>query len=176
VVAKPNVTAGKPNLDTSVLKHQSDSITAALQKLHDDTAQLAAKLRTLHSVFTLTPDKSHSVILVLDKVDPVYVSEAGNAFNRFNTETYYSLGLTTQNASLNDSLKLLVISNFGTADSALDYLQHVKPLAPRAIIPWMPAGKYSFLIISTNNLELLLNNKDMNAYRKFLSAAYPDKF
>jgi tetratricopeptide (TPR) repeat protein len=213
VVAKPNVTAGKPKLDTTSmnkitmdagkldnlhklqdslhaamlkatadslqsarLKRQSDSVTAALQKLRDDTAQLAAKLRTLNSVFSLTPDKPHSVIMVLDKVDPVYVSEAGNAFNRYNTETYYSLGLTSQNVSLSDSLKLLVISNFASADAALDYLKNVKPLAPRAIIPWMPAGKYSFLIISANNLELLLNNKDMNAYRKFLSAAYPDKF
>ena len=213
IVAKPNVTAGKPNLDTSSmnkitmdagkldklhrlqdslqtamakatadslqsarLKRQSDSVNTALQKLRDDTARLAAKLRTLNSVFTLTPDKPHSVILILDKVDPVYVSEAGNAFNRYNTETYYSLGLTTQNASLSDSLKLLVIRNFGNADSAMDYLKNVKALAPRAIIPWMPAGKYSFQIISANNLELLLNNKDMNAYRKFLSAAYPDKF
>jgi hypothetical protein len=114
--------------------------------------------------------------MILDKVDPVYVSEAGNAFNRYNTETYYSLGLTTQNASLNDSLKVLVISNFGNSDAALDYLRNVKPMAPRSIIPWMPAGKYSFLIISAGNLELLLNNKDVNAYRKFLSAAYPDKF
>ncbi len=213
VVAKPNVTAGKPKLDTASanlitmdagklsnlqklqdslhtamlkatadslqsarLKHASDSVTAALQKLRNDTAQLAAKLRTLNSVFTLTPDKPHSVIMILDKVDPVYVSEAGNAFNRYNTETYYSLGLTTQNASLNDSLKVLVISNFGNSDAALDYLRNVKPMAPRSIIPWMPAGKYSFLIISAGNLELLLNNKDVNAYRKFLSAAYPDKF
>jgi tetratricopeptide (TPR) repeat protein len=163
------------SMQSAKLKRQSDSVNAALQKLRDDTAQLAAKLRTLNSVFTLTPDKPHSVILVLDKVDPVYVSEAGNAFNRYNTETYYSLSLTTQNASLNDSLKLLVISNFKDADAALDYLRNVKGSAPRAIIPWMPAGKYSFQIISSNNLELLLNNKDMNAYRKFLSAAYPDK-
>jgi tetratricopeptide (TPR) repeat protein len=168
--------ATSDSLQSAKLKRQSDSVNAALQKLRDDTAQLAAKLRTLHSVFTLTPDKPHSVILVLDKVDPVYVSEAGNAFNRYNTETYYNLSLTTQNASLNDSLKLLVISNFKDADAALDYLRNVKGSAPRAIIPWMPAGKYSFQIISANNLELLLNTKDMNAYRKFLSAAYPDKF
>ncbi len=213
VVAKPNVTAGKPKLDTASanmitmdagkldklhklqdslhaallkasadslqsarLKHQSDSVNAALQKLRDDTAQLAAKLRTLNSVFTLTPDRAHSVIMVLDKVDPVYVSEAGNAFSRYNTESYYSLGLTTQNVSLNDSLKVMVIGNFGNADSATDYLKNAKAMAPRAIIPWMPAGKYSFMIISAYNLDLLLKNKDMNAYRKFLSAAYPGKF
>jgi len=158
------------------IKQQADSVAAAQAKLRADTAQLAAKLRTLNSVFSLTPDKPHSVIMVLDKVDPVYVSEAANAFGRYNTENYYSLGLKTQNASLNDSLKLVVISGFSEAGGALDYIRNVKPMAPRAIIPWMPAGKYTFLIISDTNLELLLNNKDMPAYLKFLSAAYPGKF
>lgn len=160
----------------ALIKAQADSVAAAQAKLRADTAQLAAKLRTLNSVFSLTPDKPHSVIMVLDKVDPVYVNEAGNAFDRYNTENYYSLGLKTQNASLNDSLKLVVIGDFPDASGAQDYIRNVKPMAPKAIIPWMPAGKYTFLIISDTNLELLLGNKDMPAYLKFLSAAYPGKF
>jgi outer membrane protein assembly factor BamD (BamD/ComL family) len=158
------------------LQQKADSINAAMKKLQADTAQLAAKLRTLNSVFSLTPDKPHAVILVLNKVDPVYVSEAKNAFSRFNTENYYSQSLTTDNASLADTLKTVVISGFATDKDAADYLQKVKALSPREIIPWLPANKYTFLIISATNLELLLNNKDMPAYRKFLSAAYPGKF
>jgi len=161
---------------TALLKHKADSIAAAVKKLQDDSTQLAAKLRNLNSVFTLSPDQPHSVIMVLDKVDPVYVSEAGNAFSRYNTEMFYSKSLTTANASLNDSLKLMIISKFGTADDALDYLKNIKALAPREIVPWLPAGKYTFLIISASNLELLLNNKDLPAYRKFLQAAYPGTF
>lgn len=170
------VQAQADSAKAAMLKRQSDSVAAAQAKLRADTAQLAAKLRTLNSVFSLTPDKSHSVILVLNKVDPVYVNEAGNAFGRYNTENFYSMGLKTQNASLNDSLKLVVIGGFPDANGAQDYIRNVKPMAPRAIIPWMPAGKYTFLIISDTNLELLLNNKDMAAYQKFLSAAYPGKF
>ncbi|HEV9036483.1 MAG TPA: hypothetical protein VGQ51_07685, partial [Puia sp.] len=158
------------------LRQRSDSINNALKKLQSDTAQLAAKLRTMNSVFTMTPDKPHAVIIVLDRVDPVYVSEAKNAFSRFNLETYYSKGLTTENATLSDSLKLVVINGFPNAGDALGYLKTVKPEAPRDIVPWLPAGKYSFLIISNNNLQLLLDNKDMPAYRKFLSAAYPTTF
>jgi outer membrane protein assembly factor BamD (BamD/ComL family) len=168
--------AGADSAQNALLRHRSDSIADAMKKLQVDTAQLAAKLRTLNSVFSLTPDKPHSVILVLDKVDPVYVSEAGNAFGRFNTENYYSKSLSTANASLSDSLKLVVINGFGSADDAREYLRQVKPLAPREIVPWLPAGKYTFLIISAPNLDLLLNNKDMAAYRKFLSAAYPGQF
>jgi hypothetical protein len=170
------IKAKNDSLQTALLKHRSDSVAAAMQKIKDSTAQLAAKLRNLNSVFALTPDKPHSVIMVLDRVDPVYVSEAANAFNRYNTETYYSLQLTAQNAALSDSLKLLVIGNFADAKGALDYYKNVKAMAPRAIIPWMPAGKYRFLIISATNLELLLSNKDMPAYLKFLSAAYPGVF
>ncbi len=170
------VKAKNDSLQSAILKHQSDSVATAMQKIKDSTAQLAAKLRTLNSVFSLTPEKPHSVIMVLDKVDPVYVSESGNAFNRYNTETYYSLGLKTQNASLSDSLKLMITGSFPDEKSAMDYLKNAKAMAPRAIIPWMPAGKYTFLIISATNLELLLNNKDMPAYLKFLSTAYPGKF
>ncbi|HVS95683.1 MAG TPA: hypothetical protein VHE54_04325, partial [Puia sp.] len=164
------------SLQMARLRRWSDSINNALKNLQSDTAQLAAKLRTLNSVFTLTPDKPHAVIIVLDKVDPVYVSETRNAFGRFNLETYYSKGLTTENASLNDSLKLVVISGFPNADEALAYLKTVKPEAPRDIVPWLPAGKYVFLIISDTNLQLLMDNKDMPAYRKFLSSAYPTTF
>jgi hypothetical protein len=49
-------------------------------------------------------------------------------------------------------------------------------MAPRQIVPWLPKNNYSFLLISGANLELLLKNKDMDAYRKFLMAAYPGKF
>jgi len=175
-LAKALALAQADSAKAALIKAQADSVAAAQAKLRADTAQLAAKLRTLNSVFSLTPDKPHSVIMVLDKVDPVYVNEAGNAFGRYNTENYYSLGLKTQNASLNDSLKLVVIGDFPDASGAQDYIRNVKPMAPKAIIPWMPAGKYTFLIISDTNLELLLGNKDMPAYLKFLSAAYPGKF
>ena len=160
----------------AVLRHKADSVNAVMQKLKDDTAQLAAKLRTLNSVFSLSPEKPHSVLILLDKVDPVYVSETKNAFSRYNTEEYYSQSLTTDNATITDTLKMVVIGNFGNANDALDYLQKVKALAPRNIIPWLPANKYTFLIISAPNLDLLLGNKDIPAYKKFLQAVYPGKF
>ena len=129
----------------------------------------------MNSAFALAPDKPHSVVIVMNKVDPVYVSEAKNAFNGYNQENFYSLSLTAENASLNDSIKMVVIGNFPTDKAALDYLQNLQPIAPRQIVPWLPANKYTFLIISGPNLQLLLNNKDLNAYRQFLSAAYPGR-
>jgi hypothetical protein len=158
------------------IRRKVDSIHSAMQQLQADTARLAAKLRTLNSMFALTPDQPQSVVIVMDKVDPVYVSEAKNAFSGYNQENYYSLSLTAENASLDDSVKLLVIGSFATDKDALIYLQNIKPLAARQIVPWLPADKYSFIVISGPNLSLLLNNKNLSAYRQFLSSAYPGKF
>jgi len=158
------------------LRKTSDSLQAAMKKLQSDTAQLAARIRSVNSVFSHTPEKPHAVIIVLDKVDPVYVTETRNAYNRYNQENFFSLHLTIDNNAINDSLRLVVFNGFAGADAALDYMQKAKAVAPREVIPWLPANKYSFFIISTANLELLLNNKDWPAYRKFLSAVYPGKF
>jgi len=40
----------------------------------------------------------------------------------------------------------------------------------------LPAGKYSFVIITDQNLELLKTNKDVAAYRRFLETNFPGKF
>jgi outer membrane protein assembly factor BamD (BamD/ComL family) len=143
-------------------------------KIKVDSA--VAKVQSLNSAFSLNPDAPHSVVMVMTKVDPVYVSEARNAFNGYNQENFYDKQLTGENASLSDSVKVLMIGTFASDKAALTYLTSAKALAPRQIVPWLPADKYTFLIISVANLQLLLNNKDLNAYHRFLSAAYPGKF
>jgi hypothetical protein len=69
-----------------------------------------------------------------------------------------------------------VISGFGNAVAALDYLDKAKKAAPRDIVPWLPAAKYSFIIITDDNLALLKSNIDLPAYLKFLSSYFPGKF
>ncbi|MBN9380737.1 MAG: hypothetical protein J0H74_08235 [Chitinophagaceae bacterium] len=168
--------AMQDSIQMALLRQRADSIQAAVKKLQADTAAMAAKIRSLNSAFSFTPEKPHSVIIVLDKVDPVYVTETRNAFTRYNLENFYDKSLTINNTSLTDSIKLVVINTFENSTTALDYLQKAKAAAPREVVPWLPAGKYTFLPISAPNLELLMQNKDMQGYRQFLSAAYPGKF
>ena len=158
--------------DTAKGKPISDSGKARIT----DSALAAAKLKNINSAFSLTPDAPHSVVIVMTKVDPVYVSEARNAFNGYNQENFYTLQLTAENASLSDSVKMLVIDGFKTDTAAITYMNNMKALAPRQIVPWLPADKYTFVIISDPNLQLLLNKKDLNAYHQFLNTAYPGKF
>jgi hypothetical protein len=71
--------------------------------------------------------------------------------------------------------KLLLVGNFDNAQKAIDYVLKAKKLAPNEIVPWLKPEKYSFSIISSNNLEVLQNLKDLNQYRKFLEQNLPGK-
>jgi outer membrane protein assembly factor BamD (BamD/ComL family) len=154
-----------------------DSSQASLAKKQSDSAHaITSHIKALNSAFVFTPEKTQAVVLLMTKVDPVYVTEAKNAFNRYNLENYYSQAFTINNVSLNDSVKLMIVDSFENSAAALDYLSKARAMAPRQIVPWLPKNNYSFLLISGANLELLLKNKDMDAYRKFLMAAYPGKF
>ena len=103
----------------------------------------------------------------MNRVDPVYVTESRNAFNRYNQQNYAGKPIEISNQVLNDSIKLVVMSGFDNAAVALGYLQNVQAVAARQIVPWLPAGKYSFVIISNDNLEVLKNNQDLEGYRRF---------
>jgi len=112
----------------------------------------------------------------MNKVDPVYVNESKNAFDRYNRENYYGKNYPTDKVALTDSTKMMVIHGFGNMPEALAYLNKAASAAPREIIPWLPAGKYYFIVIDDQNLETLQNNKDLNLYRQFLQVYAPEQF
>jgi hypothetical protein len=127
-------------------------------------------------VLTNNTDQPHYVAIVLDKVDPVYVNEARNAFTRYNREQNATKGLSVNNQTISDEYKLVLIGTFPNAGDAITYIDKTKKLAASEIVPWLPAAKYSFVIITDNNLQVLLNTKDVNAFKQFLNQHYPGKF
>ena len=125
--------------------------------------------------FVLNPKSAHFVIMILDKVDGVYVNEAKNAFTRFNRESMATTNIIINKDVLDESRQLLVFSSFENADAAIQYYNKIKRAAP-AEVSWLPAAKYSFLIITQANLDLLKENKDVPAYRQLLNNNYENKF
>ncbi|OQP62330.1 hypothetical protein A3860_28615 [Niastella vici] len=118
----------------------------------------------------------HYVVIVLDKVDPVYVNEARNAFTRYNREQNSTKGYAVNNQTVSDDIKLVLIGTFPNANEAISYIDKARKLAASDIIPWLPAAKYSFIIATDYNLQVLTNTKDVNAFKKFLQQNYPGKF
>lgn len=128
------------------------------------------------SPFNFKPDAPHFVVVVLNKVDVVFVNEAKNAFNRYNKEHYYNLPLETSLTSINDDIKFVLIGGFSNAQGAIDYIQKTKPIAAREIVPWLKGNKFSFSLISDDNLRVVTEAKDFNGYEKFLEQNLPVKF
>lgn len=163
--------------DSSNLKQPA---SPAVRQPAKDSVQLAVKkpvtAPATGTSFVFAPEQPHFVALVMDKVDPVYVGEAKNAFNRYNREKYYNQTIEITPLQLTDDLRMMLMGNFANAIDALDYMEKAAKQAPGDIIPWMPATKYSFIIITAGNLEVLKNNKDLAAYHKFLVQNFKDKF
>ena len=125
--------------------------------------------------FAMAVNSPHHVLMVLDKVDPVYVTEARNAFNRYNRENYYGQPININTDTLDAQRNLLVITSFPDAATALLYYTKIKRDAASEI-SWLPANKYSFLIITDANLQLLKENKDLTGYKTLLNTQFPNRF
>jgi hypothetical protein len=128
-----------------------------------------------YKTFKLDLALPHYVVMLLDKVDPVYVNEAKNALMRFHREIGNGQAIEINKDTLSTNQNLLVYVQFANSDEALQYYEKVKRAAP-VEISWLPANKYSFFIISEPNLQLLKTNKDISGYTKLLNMQYPGKF
>jgi hypothetical protein len=166
---------------SSVVKNPEDAMRKPVSPISTsrapsmDTSRIVKKTVVAPSSYTKKPEQPHLVALVMNKVDPVYVSEARNAFNLYNKETYGSSSpIVSTNLSLTDDIKIVLFEHFENAAAAFQYADNARKLAAKNIIPWLKADKYSILIISEENLELLKNRKDYEVYRKFLAEAYPE--
>ncbi len=138
-----------------------------------DTAK--AKLLTVKK-YVFNAGEPQFVVILLDKVDPVYANEARNAFSRYNSSNFYNQKLNVSSAKLDDQYNLVLIGPFSDAVGALNYMDKTKPVANSRILPWLKAEKFSYTIISQANLDLLTETKDLEGYSKLLQQAMPGKF
>ena len=112
----------------------------------------------------------------MDKVDGVYQSEAKNAFNRYNKEKFYTQQIDISASKIDDRYSIVLEGPFANAAAAIEYIDKVRPIAKSRILPWLSVEKYSFIVISQSNLEILKTTKDMDAYKQLLQTAVPGKF
>jgi tetratricopeptide (TPR) repeat protein len=122
------------------------------------------------------PNDTAYLVLVLNKVDPIFVNESRNAFLRYNQMLSLKRPLAIQVSKLNDPINLLLFGPFTNADEAIAYMDRVRPMTASRILPWIPANKFSYSLISPANLALLMESKDLDGYNGFLKELFPDKF
>ncbi|MBX3255098.1 MAG: tetratricopeptide repeat protein [Chitinophagaceae bacterium] len=126
--------------------------------------------------YSYNASDAHYVVIVLNRVDVVYINEAKNAFSRYNRETYYGQPIEIAIQPLDEDNKLLLLSGFADMSSAIEYVEKAKKVAGSQVVPWLAANKYSFTIISEPNLQVLKDKKDLEQYKNFVETNYPVQF
>ena len=178
-----DTTAGKPvtyyvQNNNPVLKDSAKTITPPITTHTNPPKDTAGSkpVAKIISPYTFSASVPHYVVLVLNKVDPVFVNEAKNAFSRYHRDIFYNKIISTDLAELDAENRLLMISPFNDAADALGYIDQTRPRLATEIIPWLKGGKYNFIILSESNYELLKVNKDLDNYKEFLNQHFPGKF
>jgi outer membrane protein assembly factor BamD (BamD/ComL family) len=154
---------------------------AIAKKLNDERRADSLYLESLKPKtiegFTVKIAEPQSVMILLDKVDPIYLNECVTAFNRYHSA---KLGgsLSVQKTKLNAEYSVVTVSSpsFSNAEAALNYIKIVKPKAATEIVPWLSQNKFSFYIVDQANLEMLKQNGNVAGYLKALKATMPNKF
>ncbi len=167
--AAPDTTVAEPAPDTTVAEPVPDTKVA-------EEDSVITKPPVVLKNFSFVATDSQYVVILLDKVDKVYASEAGNAFNRFNRERYYNQKIDITSLQLDERYNLVLQGPFTDANAAVDYVDKVRPAAKSSILPWLSPEKYTFLIISNANLQVLKSGKDTDTYKQLLQKAFPGKF
>ena len=161
-----------PKVNAPVITQKPAVITPA-GALKDTVKKVPPPLT--NGTFVINTSAPHNVLMLLDKVDGVYINEAKNAFTRYNKENYYGQVFTITKDAVDGEHSILIISSFTDGATALQYYDKIKKAAPREV-SWLQAAKYSFVIITNENLEVLKINKDITGYKALLNKQYPGKF
>lgn len=170
VAVKPT----QPKADSSTTQPPVTVITPPVTTPKDSvTVKPPVKNNT---AFSFNANEPHYVVLVLNKVDPVFVNEAKNAFIRYNRDTYYNKTYSADLFQLDTENRFLMIAPFASAADAVKYIDAAKPKTSTEILPWLKGGKYSYLIMTDGNFDLLKANPDLEVYRAFLNQYLPGKF
>jgi len=135
-------------------------------------SSVTSNIPVVSGPFTFNATVPHMVMMLMDKVDPTYVNESKNALARYATDNFRGAGITVSKDTVSKEYAIVLFSAFANADEALIFLNKVKRAAPEEI-SWLPASKYSFLLIDDENLQRLKHTKDITGYKNLLNKQYP---
>jgi len=164
-------------IDSSGIKKITTGVNPSVQSPNKkDTIALASKIMKSDSSYGFNPAEPQYLVILFNKVDPVFTNEARTAFNRYNMEFNSDKKINLTSFTLSADYGLLLIGPFNNAEAANGYFDQIRPVVSSRIIPWLTRNKYSFSIISESNLFIIKNKKNVPAYTSFIHQYFPDKY
>lgn len=152
--------------------------TTGIQPVKDSAAGLVTAIPTQVSPYVINPLEPCMVAIVLEKVDPAYVNEVLYALSHSNQKNFNGQSFEASKLKLKENLWLVTLrsASITNAESAVNYISYIKPLAQKNIISWLEPSKYQFILLSENNLNLLQQDPNLSLYQKVLRETFPGKF
>lgn len=171
---KPKAPVQKVGLEKDK-KNAAGQVQIGNKPTVDTTGIKPLKNEKVEMAYIYNANESYVVLMYFDKVDPIYISESKIALQRYNNATHSGENIQIQVYETNEDFNWMEVGPWPVMASALSYHDELKNNA-RQIVPWLPAEKYSFIIISEHNLEILKSRKNMEEYKLFIRQYIKDKF
>ncbi|MEO8117551.1 MAG: hypothetical protein ABI653_07855 [Bacteroidota bacterium] len=163
-------TIQKPN--TKVDSMIANPVKKITQNVLDTSHMANAVVRT----YEFDAKQPQFVTILLDKVAPVFINEARNAFDKYNKINFYNQKLTVTTQKIDDRYSVVLIGPFAGASEAIGYVDKTRPVAGSRIISWLTPDKFKYTIISQYNLDIMKETKDVDSYKLLLEKVLPGKF
>ncbi|MFT3845066.1 MAG: hypothetical protein QM725_08440 [Lacibacter sp.] len=171
---KPQILVQKTAVEKEE-KQNAGKITIGNKPAIDTTSIKPLKETKIETAYIYTPNEPYVVMMYFEQVDPIYISESKNAFQRYNSGNHSGENIRI-NATENDrNFSFLDMGTFADVTASLGYMEELQKNA-KQIVPWLPPAKYNFIIISVRNLETLKTRKNMEEYKVFIRQYVKDKF
>jgi hypothetical protein len=141
----------------------------------DSTSLVSNKKKITDEKYSFDLNETQFALLILNDVDIIYTNEAKRAITNYNNRSFSNKNLVIQQEKI-DGKTILKISEFKNTLEAIDYIDIARKLGPTEIFPWLPAQKYSFLLISPSNFKILTEENKIQPYLEFIKIQLPGKF
>ena len=173
-ITKPKIPIQKTGNEKTD-KSNAGKITIGNKPATDSTRIKPIKDVKIEMAYVYNTTDPSLVIIYFDEIDPLYVSEAKIAFQRYNSGNHAGETINIKIFEQGKELNWLELGSFSDITVTLGYMEELRTNA-KQIIPWLNASKYNFLIISERNLETLKQRKDIEEYKLFIRQYIKDKF
>jgi tetratricopeptide (TPR) repeat protein len=159
------------------LRPKTDNIKPSVVT-KDTASKLIAVAPSQVSPYIINPAEPCLVAMVLEKVDPAYVNEAWYALNASSRKNFNGQQVDVVKKKLKDNLWLITFSSaeFKNAETGVGFISYLKPIVQKELLTWLDASKYSYIILSEANYNLLQQEPNMVLYQKVLRETFPGKF
>ena len=171
---KPKAPVQKVGLEQEK-KNTAGKIQMGNKPVTDTTGIKPLKNEKVEMAYLFNANEPYVVLMYFDKVDPIYISESKVALQRYNNSAHSGENIQIQVYETQEEFNWMEVGPYPVMASALSYFDELKANS-RQIVPWLPAEKYNFIIISEHNLDILKSRKNMEEYKLFIRQYIKDKF